>query len=51
MNLKFFKKSVPTLLIMAVFSVGMVYAIYTLLTPEKKLPVFNPADVNPKLVD
>lgn len=51
MNLKFFKKSVPTLIIMAVFSVGMVYAIYSLLTPEKKLPVFNPADVNPKLVD
>jgi len=51
MNLKFFKKSVPTLLIMAVFSVGMIYAIYTLLTPDKKLPVFNPADVNPKLVD
>ncbi len=51
MNLKFFKKSVPTLIIMAFFSVGMIYAIYTLLTPEKKLPVFNPADVNPKLVD
>lgn len=51
MNLKFFKKSVPTLIIMAVFSVGMVFAIYSLLTPEKKLPVFNPADVNPKLVD
>ena len=51
MNLKFFKKSVPTLIIMAVFSVVMIFAIYTLLTPEKKLPVFNPADVNPKLVD
>jgi protein SCO1/2 len=51
MNLKFFKKSVPTLIIMAFFSVGMIFAIYTLLTPEKKLPVFNPADVNPKLVD
>ncbi|MBE0422508.1 MAG: SCO family protein [Lutibacter sp.] len=51
MNLKFFKKSVPTLLIMAVFSVGMIFAIYSMLTPEKKLPVFNPADVNPKLVD
>ena len=36
---------------MAIFSVGMIYAIYTLLTPEKKLPVYNPADVNPKLVD
>ena len=51
MELKFFKKSVPMLAIMAVFSVIMIYAIYTLLTPEKKLPVFNPADVNPKLVD
>ena len=51
MDLKFFKKSVPTLIFMAFFSVGMIYAIYTLLTPEKKLPVFNPADVNPKLVD
>jgi len=51
MNLKFFKKSVPTLIIMAVFSVGMIFAIYTLLTPEKRLPVFNPADINPKLVD
>jgi len=39
------------LAIMAVFSVIMIYAIHTLLTPEKKLPVFNPADVNPKLVD
>ena len=36
---------------MAIFSVGMIYAIYTLLIPEKKLPVYNPADVNPKLVD
>ncbi len=51
MDLKYFKKSIPTLTIMAVFSVIMVYAIYSLLTPEKRLPVFNPADVNPKLVD
>ena len=51
MDLKFFKKSIPTLAVMAVFSVIMIYAIYTLLTPEKKLPIFNPADVNPRLVD
>ena len=51
MDLKFFKKSIPTLLVMAVFSVIMIYAIYSLLTPEKRLPVFNPSDVNPKLVD
>lgn len=36
---------------MTIFSVGMIYAIYTLLNPEKKLPIYNPADVNPKLVD
>jgi len=51
MDLKFFKKSIPTLIIMAVLSVGMIYAIYVILTPAKKLPIYNPADVNPKLVD
>ena len=51
MDLKFFKKSIPTLAIMGVFSVLMIYAIYSMLTPDKKLPVYNPADVNPKLVD
>mgnify|MGYP000657498841 CR=1 FL=1 len=51
MDLNFFKKSIPTLAIMGIFSVIMIYAIYSLLTPEKKLPVYNPADVNPKLVD
>ncbi|UMB52800.1 SCO family protein [Lutibacter sp. A64] len=51
MDLKFFKKSIPTLIIMAFFSVIMIYAIYSLLTPEKQLPVYNPADVNPRLVD
>ena len=51
MDLKFFKKSVPTLAVMSIFSVAMIYGIYTLLTPEKKLPIYNPADVNPKLVD
>jgi len=51
MDTNFFKKSLPVFLIMAVFSVGMIIAIYNLLTPTKKLPVFNPSDVNPKLVD
>ncbi|NQV78558.1 MAG: SCO family protein [Lutibacter sp.] len=50
MDLKFFKKSVPTLAIMAVFSVLMIASIYMFLTPKKKLPIFNPKDVNPKLV-
>jgi protein SCO1/2 len=51
MDSNFFKKSLPVFLIMAVFSVGMIIAIYNLLTPTKKLPVFNPSDINPKLVD
>lgn len=45
------KKSIPVLAFMAIFSIGMIYAIYTLLTPTKKLPIYNPSDVNPKLVD
>lgn len=51
MDSKLFKKSIPTIVVMGLLSVLMIYAIYTLLTPEKRLPVYNPADVNPKLVD
>jgi protein SCO1 len=50
MDLKFFKKSIPTLAVMAVFSIVMIAAIYIFLTPKKKLSIFNPKDVNPKLV-
>lgn len=45
------KKSIPILVIIAAFSIGMIGLIYVLLTPEKKLPVYSPADVNPRLVD
>ena len=51
MDLNFFKKSLPTIIIMAVFSVVMISVIYSFLNPEKRLPVYNPADVNPRLVD
>ncbi len=51
MNLKFFKKSLPTIIVMAIFSVVMVGIIYTILNPDKRLPVYQPADVNPRLVD
>lgn len=36
---------------MTVFSVATVWIIYSILNPEKRLPVYNPADVNPRLVD
>ena len=51
MNLNFFKKSFPLLIVMAVFSVFMVFVIYSILKPDQRLPVYNPADVNPRLVD
>lgn len=51
MNLNFFKKSLPTIIVTAIFSVIMVFVIYTILLPEKRLPVYSPADVNPRLVD
>lgn len=51
MDLKFFKKSVPTLIVMGIFSVIAIYLIFTMMIPEKKLPVYNPVDVNPSLVD
>lgn len=51
MDIKYFKKSIPTLLIMTLFSVVGVYVFYKLLTPQKKLPIYSPVDVNPRLVD
>ena len=51
MNFRFFKKSLPITIIMLVFSVFMISTIYSILKPEKKLPVYNPVDVNPRLVD
>jgi len=36
---------------MAILSVVIIYSIYTLLNPEKKLPVFQPDMVNSELVD
>ena len=51
MELSFFKKSIPTVIGIGILFVIMVFIGYKLLTPEKKLPIYNPADVNPKLVD
>ncbi|HBK71154.1 MAG TPA: SCO family protein [Flavobacteriaceae bacterium] len=51
MELSFFNKSFSTLIKVAVLFVIMVVIGYFLLTPKKRLPVYNPADVNPRLVD
>lgn len=37
--------------VMGVLSVIIITLFYTALTPKKKLPIYNPSDVNPELVD
>ncbi|WP_268848264.1 SCO family protein [Flavobacterium aestivum] len=37
--------------IVLIFSVTTLYLFYSALKPNKTLPIFNPADVNPELVD
>ena len=51
MELKFFKKSLPTLIFLAIFSAIAIPIFYHLLKVEKKLKIYSPADVNPSLVD
>jgi len=51
MDISFFKKSFSTVIKVTVLFVIMVVIGYFLLTPKKRLPIYNPADVNPKLVD
>jgi len=51
MEKSFFKKSIPTIITIAILFIIFVIIGYFLLSPTKKLPVYNPADVNPKLVD
>ncbi|MDD7913573.1 SCO family protein [Polaribacter ponticola] len=51
MDFKFFKKSLPTLIFLLVFSAVAIPVFYHLLKVDKKLKIYNPADVNPNLVD
>ena len=51
MELKFFKKSIPTFIFLAVFSVVVIPVFYQLLKVDERLKIYNPADVNPRLVD
>jgi protein SCO1 len=47
----FFKKYRLFIVTMAVLSAIILTTFYMVLSPPKKLPVYNPSDVNPKLVD
>jgi protein SCO1/2 len=51
MDLHFFKKSKLTIIFLIVFSAISIPVFYHLLKVDKKLKVYNPADVNPNLVD
>lgn len=49
--LAFFKKYKLFFIGLFVFSVVTIALFYNALKPEKTLPIFNPVDVNPELVD
>lgn len=49
--IEFFKKSKSTLIFIFFFTIIFLPIIYFMVTPKKKLPVYNPVDVNPLLVD
>lgn len=51
MSVSFFKKSTKTLIFLLVFSGIVIPVFYHLLKVDKTLPIYNPSDVNPKLVD
>ena len=49
--LEFFKKSKPTFIFLFFFTIIVFPVIYFLSKPKTQLPVYNPVDVNPRLVD
>ena len=51
MNSYSFKKSLPLIVFFVVFSAIVITVFYNLLLVEKRLPVYSPNDVNPRLVD
>jgi protein SCO1/2 len=51
MDASFFKKSIPTLIFLVVFSVIGITVFYHLLQVDERLKIYNPVDVNPRLVD
>jgi len=51
LHMKAKKNYNSSLIFLAIFSVVMVSIIYFLTSAERKLPVYNPVDINPRLVD
>lgn len=51
MSTRSIKKSLPFFIFFTVFSIIAMLVFYNLLSVDKRLPVYSPSDVNPKLVD
>ena len=51
MELKFLKKYLSALIFFAVFSAVVLTIFYNLLKVDNRLKIYNPVDVNPRLVD
>jgi protein SCO1/2 len=51
MNKSETKTSIFSLIILLVLALAIIFLVYKFLTPQKKLPVYNPQDMNPALVD
>ncbi|MFZ4436317.1 MAG: SCO family protein [Flavobacterium psychrophilum] len=49
--LRYLKQARILFLVLGLFSVLIIGLFYTALKPKKSLPIYNPADVNPELVD
>lgn len=49
--IEFFKKSKSTFIFLFFFTLIFLPILYFLVKPKSKLPVYNPVDVNPRLVD
>jgi protein SCO1/2 len=49
--MKEFKKSKYSYILMAFFAIGIFTLIYAIVFEEENLPVYNPTDFNPELVD
>ena len=51
MGIKSLRKSLPAIIIFIVFSAIALVVFYQLLSVDKRLPIYSPSDVNPKMVD
>ncbi len=49
--MKYINKFKGSLWVFGLITIVIIYGLFQVLTPKEKLPIFNPADLNPKVVD